>query len=235
MWKELDRVPVPQSSSVMHERLLATVAEIKRRPRMPYILKPIFLLVTAVSAALYMGHSLELRSPEPDHFRGESTATVTLLEYGDYACPCAFYNTMVNDVLSRYPGKVRLEFRHFPLQRHMNAQKAAIAAEAAGEQGHFWEMHDLLFLSQDDWKSEENPEKQFAVLAKRIGIDSDRLVQAMQKPSLRERVMKDIAIGQAANIQAVPTFFINGERVPEPPQTEEGFAALIDSQLGKKK
>src|SRR5437867_7495308 len=121
---------------------------------------------TTVSRALPAG---KVREPR---YRGASTAPVTLLEYGDYECPpCATYNPIINSVLQRFDRKVRLEFRHYPLRIHPNAGKAALAAEAAGEQGHYWEMHDLLFESQPQWSRAGNPEMEFAAMAGSIGLD----------------------------------------------------------------
>src|SRR5262249_53487653 len=159
-------LPVPPSPSVMQASLLAAISEAKleriqpntpRRTPMTYIIKPILVIIMSIGAAFFVGHSLEQplsqvggrveRSPDagPEgHYRGAINAPVTLVEYGDYACPsCALYNPVINEVLQQYAGKVRLEYRHFPLTTiHPNAVSASVAAEAAGQQGRYWEMHD---------------------------------------------------------------------------------------------
>ena len=212
---------------------------------MPWM-KPILIVIFSVGTAFFAGHSLVrsrlettavLERPAANDgnrpYRGAADASVTLVEYGDYQCPpCFTYNTILNDVLQRYGNKVRLEFRHFPMTRiHANAISAAVAAEAAGEQDRYWEMHDALLSSQKQWSGADNVEQEFAKLATSIGLDANRLVQALAKPELRERVAADIATGQQLNIQAVPTFFLNGRRIDGPPATAEGFFALIDAEL----
>jgi len=253
VWADLDRVTAPPTPSVMQPSLLQAIAEakletpqpIRRRTPMPWI-KPILIVVFSVGTAFFAGHSL-VRSPlettavlehpaanDGDrHYRGGDNASVTLLEYGDYGCPpCFTYNTILNEVLQRYGDKVRLEFRHFPMtMTHPNAVKAALAAEAAGEQGRYWEMHDLLLSSQKQWARVDNAEQEFAKLATSIGLDANRLVQTLEKPELRERVTADMAAGRKLNIQAVPTFFLNGRRIELPPSTAVGFFALIDAEL----
>jgi len=85
--------------------------------------------------------------------RGDEKAPITLVEYGDYQCPtCGHYHPIIQELLSRYSGKLKLEYHHFPLiQIHPNAMPAAIAAEAAADQGKFWEMHDQLYFNQNKW------------------------------------------------------------------------------------
>src|SRR3954465_11147088 len=102
-------------------------------------------------------------SPGGGHIRGKASAPVTLVEFGDYECPsCGYYYPMVEELLRRYPDKVKLEFHHYPLiQMHAHALAAAMAAEAAGDQGKYWEMHDLLYKNQAQWARNPNPEAQF--------------------------------------------------------------------------
>src|SRR5690606_31100689 len=89
--------------------------------------------------------------PDRDHIRGPADAPITLVEYGDYQCPyCGQAEPVIREILARFGGRLRYVFRHLPLADvHVNAQRAAQAAEAAAEQGKFWEMHDLLFAHQD--------------------------------------------------------------------------------------
>ena len=214
---------------------------------MLYFAKPVLIIAAALGTALFVGRNFIEPTPEtkvlpatvpsdaagPAHYRGAATAPVTLLMYGDYQCPpCARYNVIVNDVLARYGGKVRLEYRHFPLLPvHPNATPAAVAAEAAGEQGQYWKMHDLLLESQERWARSAEPEKEFTAMAASIGLDQDRFRQAFGSAELRERVEKDAASGRALGVVATPTFFINGRRVELTPQPSDNFFKLIDAQL----
>src|SRR5215510_15861738 len=124
---------------------------------MPKTIKPVIVIVLAVAvaagAAVFLSRQPD-RTPESNaaplkadikeggHFRGPENATVTLVEFGDYQCPsCGAYHPFVKEILNRYPQQVRLEFHHFPLiSIHPNSMAASKAVEAAGEQGHYWEM-----------------------------------------------------------------------------------------------
>jgi protein-disulfide isomerase len=113
------------------------------------------------------------------HIRGKASAPVTLVEFGDYQCPsCGYYYPMVEELLRRYPDKVKLEFHHYPLiQVHAHALTAAMAAEAAGDQGKYWEMHDKLYQHQKEWSSLPDPEAQFLAYA---GESSITPVESLQ-------------------------------------------------------
>jgi protein-disulfide isomerase len=250
VWTDLEAIPVPKTPAVMQPQLLATIAETKleisksRSTPMPYLIKPILTIVLSVSAALFLGHSLveplheagiAVEQPAANnpagHYRGVATAPLTLIEYGDYECPpCATYDPIVNEVLKRYAGQVKLEFRHFVMTRtHPNALLAAAAAEAAGKQGHYWEMHDLLLSGQKQWAKQDNPEQFFAPMAERIGLDTNKFLQDLRAPEVQQRILKEMA---ETNIQAVPAFFLNGHEIKVMPNIES-FVAAIDAELKK--
>ena len=217
---------------------------------MPKLIKPVIVIILAVAVAA--GAAVFL-SRQPDEapsteaaplgadvkisggrFRGPENAQVTLVEFGDYQCPsCAAYHPFVKEILKRYPTQVRLEFHHFPLVSiHPNALAAAKAVEAAGEQGHYWEMHDIIFEYQTAWSGQPDPRPAFAALANRIGINGTILVQTMDSPRLQERILKDVELGDKVKIQAVPTFFIDGKQVGIKPSVED-FVQIIESHLHK--
>jgi protein-disulfide isomerase len=217
---------------------------------MPKLMKPVLVIILAVGvaagAAVFLSRQPET-TPEanaaapstvdiktPGHFRGPENAQVTLVEFGDYQCPsCGAYHPFVKEILNRYPTQVRLEFHHFPLMSiHPNSMAASKAAEAAGEQGHYWEMHDALFEYQQSWATQPDPKPVFAAIANRIGINGTILVQAMDNPRYQERILKDFEQGDRARVQAVPTFFINGQQVPIK-LTMEDFVQVIEAHLHK--
>jgi len=241
-------MPVPRTSPVMGLALQAAIAEatklpIRRRP-MPYLLKPALFIMMSVGAALFLGHSLMEQSfretavktglpalnDNEGHFRGAASAPLTLVEYGDYACPpCAAYNPVINEVLKLYPNRLRLEFRHYPLMPiHPNAMAASVAAEAAGEQGRYWEMHDLLLSSQQRWVRSADPNEEFKSMAAGLALDVDRFARDLQSTELRRRVTNDEATGREALVSATPTFFFNGKAVTPPPSVD-AFRELIES------
>ena len=105
-----------------------------------------------------------------------------------------------------------------------NLMLAVLAAEAAGEQGHYWEMHDLLFSSQAQWApGDANPEPAFAKLAASIGLDANKFLEALRSPELQQRVSNDIMRGQETKVEATPTFFLNGRRLQGIAPTLEAF------------
>ena len=149
-------------------------------------------------------------------------------------CPsCAAYHPFVKEVLNRYPKQVRLEFHHFPLiSIHPNSMAASKAVEAAGEQGHYWEMHDAIFEHQNEWATRPDPKPVFAALANSIGINGTILVQTMDSPRLQERILQDVQQGDKANVQAVPTFFIRGQQVHIKASMDD-FVQVIEAHLRK--
>jgi len=169
--------------------------------------------------------SFDSVSPGGGQFKGPANAKVTLVEFGDYQCPsCKFYHPVVSELLRRFPEHLRLEFHHFPLiQIHPYAMSAAMAVEAAGEQGKYWEMHDLVFEHQETWSRSSNPEPEFLSLAGRIGLNVNTFMQSMRSPELQQRVLQDVVRAREAKVDEVPYFFIKGRRV----STHEGVPGFI--------
>jgi protein-disulfide isomerase len=145
---------------------------------------------------------------EDDHVLGDPAAPVTVLEYGDYECPyCAAAAPVLRRLVEESDGGVRLVYRNFPIaDRHPYALTAALAAEAAGAQGAFWPMHDLLFVKQDrlDDASLRN-------YAERLGLDPDRIVGAAAQP-FGDKVEADFAAGIEAGVAGTPTVFVDGRQ-----------------------
>jgi protein-disulfide isomerase len=216
---------------------------------MPKLIKPLLVIILAISVAAGAAVFLSRQSDEPAeanaapvsgdfkgpaHIRGPEDAVVTLVEFGDYQCPsCGAYHPFVKEILNRYPKQLRFEFRHFPLiSIHPNAMAAHKAAEAAGEQGHYWEMHDALFDYQSEWSGRPDPKPVFAAIANRIGINGTILLQAMENPQIQDRILGDVEQGDKAGVQAVPTFFIKGQQVPIKLSVED-FVQVIEAHLPK--
>lgn len=144
-----------------------------------------------------------------DHIQGPETAPLTLVEYGDYQCPyCAAAYVNVRLVQDQLGPRLRFVFRNFPLtQVHPLAELAAEAAEAAGAQGKFWEMHDALYENQPALSPEL-----IAALAQGLGLDMERFNEDLASGRFRERVKRDFMGGVRSGVAGTPTFFINGER-----------------------
>jgi Na+/H+ antiporter NhaA len=146
--------------------------------------------------------------PERDHFRGPAESLVTVVEYGDFECPyCGRAEPVVRELLQEF-GDVRYVWRHLPLSDvHPNARLAAESAEAAANQGAFWEMHDLLFDHQDALRPED-----LVGYAEELGLDVERFSEDLRKHAGAARVADDIDSADLSGVSGTPTFFINGRR-----------------------
>jgi protein-disulfide isomerase len=144
-----------------------------------------------------------------DHVRGLRRAPVTLLEYGDYECPhCGIAHAFVEDVRHRFIDDLRFAFRHFPLRAiHPRAERVAEAAEAAGAQGQFWPMHELLFENQHALADDD-----LLVYASEIGLDVGRFARGLASALYAARVREDFLSGFDSGVTATPTLFINNVR-----------------------
>lgn len=144
-----------------------------------------------------------------DHVQGSSDAAVTLVEYGDFECPhCRQVKPIVRELQARFGDRMRYVYRHFPItSQHPNAQLAAEAAEAAGAQGKFWEMHDLLFEHQG-----EINEQQLYRFAAELDLDQERFASDLAGNIYAKPVREDFLSGVRSGVNGTPTFYLNGER-----------------------
>lgn len=167
------------------------------------------------------------------HKKQNKNAKVTLVEFGDFQCPaCGAVYPIVTLLLREYKDQVAFVFRQFPLQVHQNASIAAHATEAAGAQGKFFEMYDALYQNQKDWSESKNPMEIFEQYAKNIGLDVEQFKNDVTSKKYEEKIQKDIKDGNALGVNATPTFFLNGEKIPGGLPYEE-FKAKIDAILKK--
>ncbi len=144
-----------------------------------------------------------------DHVRGSAQAPVTLVEYGDFECPfCGMAYPVVKDLQRRLGDRLRFVYRHFPrTSEHPHAHLAAEAAEAAGAQSRFWEMHDLLFEHQRALALDD-----LVGYAARLGLDTDRFRRELETHVYHERVHEDVRSAIHSGVHGTPTFFIDGVR-----------------------
>ena len=142
-----------------------------------------------------------------DHSLGPEHAPITVVEYGDFECPtCKQAAPSLKLLLSRFPGQVRLVFRHFPLEEvHPHALCAAEAAEVAGAQGKFWQMHDLLFANQLHLKP-----NQLHGYAQQLDLDMARYTAEMDDEIYRQRIREHIDSGRRSGVRGTPGIYVNG-------------------------
>lgn len=152
---------------------------------------------------------------EHDHVAGATESAKLLVEYSDFQCPaCAAYYPMVKQLLSERGSEFTFVYRHFPLRQiHRNAQLAGQAAVAAGIQGKFWEMEELLFTRQEDWSAKGDVEEFFIEYAGELGLNTDQFKSDMHSQEAKDKVNADYASGIQARVSSTPTFFLNGEKV----------------------
>ncbi len=166
---------------------------------------------------------LTLPVGERDHIQGPANAPAILVEYGDYECPiCGGAYVTVKEIQQVMGDRLAFVFRNFPLsEMHPHAKDAAQAAEAAGAQGSFWEMHDMLFENQDDLGRDH-----LAAYAEALGLDGNRLLDEIMTGTYAKRVQEDFRSGIRSGVNGTPTFFIQGIRYDGSHDVESMIAAL---------
>jgi protein-disulfide isomerase len=166
-------------------------------------------------------------SAEGAPFKGPKEAPITIVEFSDFQCAyCKRVLPVLSEVMERYPGKVKLAFRDFPIHSiHPHAQKASEAAHCAGDQGKFWEYHDLLFEKQ-----EAIPEANFTDYAQALGLEVAAFQGCLETRKHKDTVERNYADGVKAGVSGTPAFFING-RILSGAQPLEAFKAVIDEEL----
>ncbi len=173
----------------------------------------------------------KLRIPvnEKDHQTGNPKAKVVLVEYGDYQCPhCGIAHPLIKRLLKEFGNQMLFVFRNFPIQEaHPAAMIAAISAEAAGLQGKFWEMHDLIYENQDELY--ELGEDGMEPFAKKLGLDLKKFIHDSQSKQMNSKVEDDFEGGIRSGVNGTPGFFINGNRLNSYDAT---YASLADAVVG---
>lgn len=169
-----------------------------------------------------------------DWVKGNKESKVVLVEYSDFQCPaCAAYYFVLKKLFQEFGNDIQFVYRHFPLRRiHPNSQLAAQASEAAGIQGKFWEMHDMIFENQQEWsrKNRDRAEEIFISYAKRLNLDIERFKDDLNSEKVKDKVNSDYQSGIEAKINATPTFFLNGKKIQNPRSYEE-FRNIINQVI----
>jgi protein-disulfide isomerase len=169
-----------------------------------------------------------------DHVEGNTSAKVSVIEYGDFQCPaCGAYFPITQQIIANYGDKIAFVFRNYPLEQHADAQIASQAAEAAGLQGKYWQMHDMLYEDQNTWTnaSPSNAVSQFFDgYASSTGINVAQFDKDINSAQVLAKIQNDLASGNAAAINHTPTFFINLKQIQDPTSYDQ-FKSVIDQAL----
>jgi len=230
------------------------------RRYLPFVIVGAVLLITAGGGLLLYrsksGTPLKIATgkpgAEPAHIRGAANARITLEEFGDFQCPpCGFLAATLLKVEHDYADSLRIVFRQFPLGMHQHAMTAASAAEAAGLQGRFWEMHDMLFQNSMNWgrpapqpagspaggpsvpPAQTGAEVRaiFEGYAAKIGLDVERFKKDMNAEEVKARIKLDQERAASIGVDRTPFLFIDGVQIPFASLDEKDLRGVIDSAL----
>ena len=195
------------------------------------------VLVAAVGGGYMMFRSAQPQSPTTPTPAGGSVATskgvVTIDEYGDYQCPpCGALHPIIKTLKGEYGDRIQFAFHHFPLpQLHSHALEASSAAAAAGLQGKFWEMHNLLYEKQSEWSEVGDFRPIVLEFARKIGLDLPRFTRDMDGIQVVTVVSEDMQRGTLLGVNSTPTVFINGQMIHSDNFSTEGLRKEINRRL----
>ena len=184
----------------------------------PWIVIGVIVLVLILGSVIY-SNSVGSNNNEgvdisKNYIKGNPDAQISLVEYSDFQCPaCAAFQPVLTDVMNQFGNDIKFEYKHFPLPMHPLALPAARAAEAAGQQGKFYEFHDLLFEKQKTWTKSPNPNALFVQYAEELGLDVKKFRQHMDASLLSDKIEADKKAGDELGITGTPTFYLNGEKM----------------------
>lgn len=214
----------------------------RARPPVPFIIIVVVFVAVIVAGALFYysrpapkGTTANGRpGAEPPHIRGSPRAPVALEEFGDFEClPCFMLWPALRNLEHDYGDRLQVVFREHPLpQQHKHALDGARAAEAAGMQGKFWEMHDMLYTERRDWVRAANPRESLSRFAAQLGLDVAKFARDIDGAEVTKRLAADESRGQSLRIDRTPVVFVNGRRVQLQGDVENGLRADIDAALG---
>ena len=186
----------------------------------------------AADAPLKISKTETEPSGEIVHSMGPENAAVTLEEFGDFQCPpCSKLSEPINRIQKQY--NIRVVYRNFPLPMHAHAKEAACAAEAAGRQGKFWPMHDLLFREQDVWSHSTDARALFQAYAGMLQLDLTRFRTDMESPQVQQKIELDQRRGAEIGVKTTPTLFLNNEAVPVSELNPDKLPAFVENAVKK--
>ena len=207
-----------------------------------------FLIILAIIVVVVGGGSLLKKNSKSDvaannakptsHIKGSSTTGVKLVEFGDFECPgCGGFHPIIKQVLDHYGDQISFQFVHFPLTTiHQSALAAARAAEAASNQGKFWEMYDKLYENQSAWKNVASASSVFEGYANELKLDMTKYRTDFASAETNATINADIKTGQDKKVTSTPSFFVDGELIAEnnDAASAEKFIAYIDAKIAAK-
>jgi protein-disulfide isomerase len=169
-----------------------------------------------------------------DWIKGNRDAKIVLIEYGDFQCPaCGFYFSVLKKLSEEFGENIAIVYRHFPLfSIHPNAKTAAYAAEAAGKQGKFWEMYDLIFSNQAEWSDKKNVDEIFVGYAQSLNLNIDQFKEDFSSKEIRQKIEDSYQNALRLGLDSTPSFFLNGKKIVNP-RNYEDFKNIIIENMKK--
>lgn len=176
----------------------------------------------AVSSSKNGSQIVDITVTKTDHIRGAVDGKLTLVEFGDFQCPaCSLYEPLVRQVMADNKTSLKVVFKNFPLtQIHQNGLLGAKAAEAAGLQGKFWEMHDMLYDKQPEWSTGINARDIVMGYASVLKLDTKKFSDDLNSKELEDKILAEVKEGISLGVQGTPTFFLNGKKLDNPSSLE---------------
>jgi len=170
---------------------------------------------------------------DPPYTLGSPNAPARLEEFGDYQCPpCGMFHPILQQMHKEFGDKLQITFREFPLTpTHQHALEAASAAEAAGLQGKFWQLHDVLYEHQKDWSDKFDVRPIFEGYAKDLGLDMERYKRDVESEQVAQRIFLDGKRGHSMGVKGTPTVFLNDREVPFASLPADSLRVLIQQQI----
>jgi protein-disulfide isomerase len=169
------------------------------------------------------------------HIRGDPSAPVVLEEFGDFECrPCSLVWAILQKLEPEFDKQLVVVFREHPLKMHHFAFDAARAAEAAGLQGRFWEMHDALYRNRDTWTTAAFVRQYLNDYARDLELDVDRFKQDCESPAVAARIVADQDRGDSLGVDRTPILYVNGEKVLATDLNEKGIRTIIEKAIAAK-
>lgn len=206
---------------------------------MKQVIIAVLVVVGIIGLAVAFSGDDQVEGTGSNHFYGQESGIVTVTEYADFQCPgCASFFPIIDEIKEQFKDQIRFEFKHFPLVTiHPNAVAAHRAAEAAGRQGKFWEMHDLLYERQSSWSTITNPSDVFRGYAEQLDLDMEQYDSEVNSAEILSTINADTSQGKNLGVSGTPSFFIDGESIPDPTttiNTVEAFSARIQEAIDAK-
>ncbi|MCA9350175.1 thioredoxin domain-containing protein [Candidatus Nomurabacteria bacterium] len=171
-----------------------------------------------------------------NHSKGGNSKDVEIVAYSDFQCPvCAQFFPIESQVTEKYKDQIKFTFRHFPLDTiHPNARAAHRAAEAAGKQNKFFEMHDLIYQNHSAWETSQNAKTFFDEYAKSLGLNMDQFNKDYSSEIVNSTINADKQEGTKRGVQGTPTYYINGDKIENTDiSSVESFSAVIEKYINK--